>query len=157
MPIWPWCIEKYSLGRTSGKSSSFSPLWRAYRHERLATHIRTLYFRQFSPLRDVIWRNWRQPHQVNEMEKLAFELWGLSLGQLPTGQEIIKITPFKLQLLISNFHSTVHLICHDDDDFANISKTQKISPQVFPAIISVWGLAQKHLILIEWITNNPTY
>ncbi len=41
---------------------SFSPLCRGYRRVRLATHLRTLYFRRFSPLRDVIWR---QPDQVN--------------------------------------------------------------------------------------------
>ncbi len=53
---------EYSLGRTSGKSSPFSPLCRAYRRACLATHMRTLYFRRFSPLRDVMWR---QPDQVN--------------------------------------------------------------------------------------------
>ncbi len=52
----------HSLGRTSGKSSLFSPLCRAYQCVRLATHMSTLYFRRFSPLRDVIWR---QPDQAN--------------------------------------------------------------------------------------------
>ncbi len=67
--IWPFFASlKYSLGRTSGKSSPFSPLCRAYRLARLATHMRTLYFRQFSPLRDEMWR---QPDQVNGM--LAIE------------------------------------------------------------------------------------
>ena len=35
-----------------------------------------------------------------EMEKLTFKVRGLSLGQLPTEPEIIKITPFRLQILI---------------------------------------------------------
>ncbi len=52
----------HSLGRTSGKSSPFSPLCRAYRCARLATRMRTLHFRRFSPSCDVIWR---QPDRVN--------------------------------------------------------------------------------------------
>ena len=35
-----------------------------------------------------------------EMETFAIKAWGLSLAQLPTGAEIIKITPLKLQILI---------------------------------------------------------
>ena len=53
-------VSCHSLGRTFGKSSPFPP----YQHVRLATHVRTLYFRRFSPLRDIIWR---QPDQVNKI------------------------------------------------------------------------------------------
>ncbi len=34
---------------------------------------------------------------------------------------------------------------------------QKSPPQVFSAICSIWGLAQKCLILIEWITYILTH
>ena len=61
-------IVLYSLGRTSGKLSPFPPLCRAYRRVRLATHMRTLYFRRFSSLRDIIWR---QPGQVNQVSLIV--------------------------------------------------------------------------------------
>ena len=43
--------------------------------------------------------------QRYEMEKLAFKVSALSLGQWPIGPKIIKITLLRLQILISNFHS----------------------------------------------------
>ncbi len=57
-------VTQHSLGRTSGKSSLFSPSCRAYRCVRLATHICVhCIFGDFSPLRDVMWR---QPDQANK-------------------------------------------------------------------------------------------
>ncbi len=47
-------VVAYSLGRTSGKSSPFSPWCRAYWHVRLATHMRTLYSRRFCELRKLL-------------------------------------------------------------------------------------------------------
>ncbi len=37
-----------------------------------------------------------------------------------------------------------------------LQKWQKITPTGIFSHISVWGLAQKHLILIEWITIQYT-
>ena len=43
---------------------------------------------------------WSLGYWKYEMEKSAFKVWGLSLCQLPTGPEVIKITPFRLQISI---------------------------------------------------------
>ena len=69
-------------------------------------------------------KKWR-----NRLSKLL----GLSLGQLPIGPEIISITPFKFQILISNFHTTCKT--HKRLWFCkNLKIERKSPPQVFSAV-----------------------
>ncbi len=72
-------IIEYLLGWTSGKSSPFSPLYRAYRRVRLATHMRILYFQPFSPSCDVIWR---QADQVNNTLVINFHFTNIIKAML---------------------------------------------------------------------------
>ncbi len=63
--LFPYCRSQHSLGQTSWKLSTFSPLCYVYRCVRFAIHthsLHTLYFQRFYLLRDLIWR---QSEQAN--------------------------------------------------------------------------------------------
>ncbi len=47
---------------------------------------------------------------------------------------------------------THRFITHNNYDFVKISKLIKVTPKGIFSHISIWGLAQKRLISIEWIT-----
>ncbi len=88
------------------------------------------------------------------MEKSALKVWGLSLGQWPSGPEST------LHYLGFKFWSKtfpVHFKHTTNCDFAKISKTETNHPTGIFSHISICGLAQKRLISTEWITYKSNY
>ncbi len=88
-----------------------------------------------------------------EMEKPAFKVCGLSLRQLPSGPEIIKITSFMIQFSILNFHSifkTHKQLWFYHNLKIKIKKKKKWPPQVFSAI-------SPFEVLHRSIVGNPCF
>ncbi len=75
------------------------------------------------------------------MKICPFDFWGIEKYEMK-----------KFFQMEKNF--TVHLKHINNYDFSKISKTQNITATGIFSRTSFWGLAQKRLILMEWITNN---
>ena len=92
---------------------------------------------------------WSLVYRKYEMEKFTFKFWGLSLRQLPTGPEIMKITLFRLQILIWTF--TVHLKHRHDYDFAEISKLQTNHLRYFLATCDRFSQITLHIVSLPLV------
>ena len=75
------------------------------------------------------------------MEKSAFKVWGLSMSQL--------LVRYQNYTIYASDFDLKHI---NNNDFAKVSKLQKITTTSTFSCITVWGLAQKRLVLKEWIT-----
>ena len=87
---------------------------------------------------------WSLGYWQYEMEKSAFKVSGLSLHQGPTGSEIIRFWSKTFTVHVK--HILIIII---------LQKSQNCKNSSIFSHISVWSLAQKRLILIEWITYRP--
>ncbi len=94
----------------------------------------------FGVLKSIEWRNWL----------LKFGVYHCVNCQLV--QKSSKFHHLGFKFLSKPF--TVQLKHKNNYDFAKISKSKKITPTHIFSHMSIWGLAQKRLISIEWITYN---
>ena len=85
-----------------------------------------------------------------EMEKWAFRMWVYQWVNCQLCQILSKLHHLCFRFWSKAF--TVHLKHIDNNDFAKISKLQKIPTTSTFSRTSIWGLAQKRLVLKEWIT-----
>ncbi len=93
----------------------------------------------FGVLKSMKWRN--------RLSKFVVYHW--INGQL--GQKSLKLHHLGFKFWSKTF--THWFITHNNYDFAKISKLTKITHKGIFGHISIWCLAQKRLISIEWITN----